>query len=161
MISILRTKAVSCTSTYRWIERIPNRVKGGPLTPPLPTVLRQGFAPTSPPSSKLPPTSWTMAVASIRSSSLPQSFLILRQLNGPRIWWRDFLLTYSALLHILHSSRKEFLSTINSTEKGLFKKSSRRRFPQERNAKSRRARQTRRGRPMLPICWSKLGDGTT
>ena len=105
--------------------------------------------------------SLTMAVACIRSSSLPYSFFVLELLNGPTIWWGDFLLTYNALLHILHSSKKEFLSTINSIEKGLFKKSDRRRFPQERNTKSRRARQTSSGRPMLPIFWSRIGDGTT
>jgi hypothetical protein len=47
----------------------------------------------------------------LTSSSLSHSFDIFCQLNSTTIWWGDFLLTHNAELHMLHSSKREFLST--------------------------------------------------
>jgi hypothetical protein len=47
----------------------------------------------------------------LTSSPLSHSFAIFCQLNNTTIWWGDFLLTYNAELHILHSSKREFLTT--------------------------------------------------
>ena len=44
-------------------------------------------------------------------SSLLFLFCILGMLSGPTIWWGGYLLTYNAQRHILHSSKRKFLST--------------------------------------------------